>query len=186
MNKPIRTACSHVWKLIYDRIPGLMGQACWKEIEGKASLIWKPNSLGKFTVKQWKRMNQNSHQNMPWFLNIWNIGIPPKMSLLFWRIFHNGVPTDDNITKLHIAYTSKCRCCLVHDQESLNHLMLHSHLADKTWSKLCKEFNIKIARVNIQHFMRVWIKGANLKSQFEFIRVATCITAFCFMWDHRN
>lgn len=108
------------------------------------------------------------------------------MSARVWKMLHNGMSTDDNVSKLHIACVSKCSCCEEHQQETLNHLILHSKLAKIVWEKFSREFQINVNRTDIQHFLKIWIHGANLKSQFGYTRVVTCITICYFLWEHRN
>lgn len=94
--------------------------------------------------------------------------------------------TDNNFVRILIPTVSKCRCCTESETESLHHLLLDSRLANYVWNKLCPLFNIRADRQNIQHFMNIWIQGAELNSQYSFTRVVTCLTACWVIWNHQN
>lgn len=49
---------------------------------------------------------------------------------------------DDKIFRIQILYALKCRCCLQHTQETLEHLMLQSEVATEIWGSLALTLSI--------------------------------------------
>lgn len=80
-------------------------------------LIWVHNDTGEFTTKSgYKAARANSSDTSPptlqagsfdWKKNVWNIHTAPKIKLFLWKIFHNALPTGDQLLVRQIAVDGK-------------------------------------------------------------------------------
>lgn len=66
---------------------------------------------------------------------IWSIHYPSHASVFAWRLLFQAVPVDNLIKHRGICLPSKCVCCITsHQEETLNHLFIHGHIAASLWS----------------------------------------------------
>ncbi|KAL9670115.1 hypothetical protein QQ045_007666 [Rhodiola kirilowii] len=63
-------------------------------------LLWKNSRNGSFSVKHYYLAKRVPLPIQRLFTLIWKSWIPPKISGLLWRLFHQVVPTDDKIIRL--------------------------------------------------------------------------------------
>lgn len=61
---------------------------------------------------------------------VWKIGMLPKISVFMWRLFHNALPTEDNVRRCGVHLASMCKCCS-HSRsiESKHHLFFQGEWA---------------------------------------------------------
>lgn len=98
-----------------------------------------------------------------------------------WKLFHSALPVDLALQRKHVSIASRCVCCSYrHARESLDHLFLHSDIAQFLWGRFAAIFN-KVSRyVSIQHLFDIWAGAASARSQLG----ACQIGILCFVcWE---
>ena len=86
-----------------------------------ASPNWILEDSGHFTLKSARKFFSNTRVPCGWGKIIWSQYIPPSKTLVFWKVFHGQLPTDQHIQHkgLHI-----CSMCTLSEkqEESIQHL----------------------------------------------------------------
>jgi hypothetical protein len=82
-------------------------------------LIWKHSSSGTLSLKNVYNFQKPPGQLCSWAKLIWNSVISPSKSLLLWRLLHNKLPTDENLSLRWCNLPSICNLCLVLMQKLL-------------------------------------------------------------------
>ncbi|MQM20188.1 hypothetical protein Taro_053203 [Colocasia esculenta] len=100
----------------------------------KDTWIWCPTANGKFSTKYVRSLlaPANSQQ----WAALWSPHIPPKWSVLLWRLILNSIPVDETVKEKGVPLVSKCSCCPQPQEESSLHLFFRSDTADQVWSEL--------------------------------------------------
>ncbi|XP_058111120.1 uncharacterized protein LOC131254131 [Magnolia sinica] len=83
------------------------------------------------------------------FRILWSKWLPPKISLLAWRILQRAVPVDVAVQSRGVQLASACVCCgfKIPGQisvETIPHLFLHSRIAKALWHHIGEIFHINI------------------------------------------
>ncbi|KAJ4717068.1 Ribonuclease H [Melia azedarach] len=83
---------------------------------------------------------------IPWSLVIWKYFIPPRFSILLWRIFHRKLPTDDLLRRRGITIVSTCLLCSVYNCcELVEHLFCSCSFTRNLWLWIAEIFNVSIS-----------------------------------------
>jgi len=107
------------------------------------SLVRNKTSYGDLSFKDAFLFKLPALQKIPWAKHIWSPEIPPSKSLLVWRIMHNRMPTDENLSIRGCTMASICNNCFSASETTL-HLFLHCPLANKLWNWLASLLNKNI------------------------------------------
>lgn len=91
--------------------------------------IWQPNLDGSFSTKSAWHLIRAQGLGSLWRKWLWHKFVPKKMSLLCWRAKKQVLPVDDILIKLGISLVSKCHCCVLPQQESIDHILCSGDLA---------------------------------------------------------
>jgi hypothetical protein len=146
-------------------------------------LIWLNSSKGDFTFKDAYLHKAPSGQNIHWAKTIWSPDIPPSKSLTVWRLMHNKLPTDDNLSLRGCFLPSICNCCSNHAETSY-HLFFECTYASRLWNWLSTVLNINLQFSNIDD---VWkICDRNWSAQCKIAVKASLINTLCTIWFVRN
>jgi hypothetical protein len=106
-------------------------------------LLWKHPNSGDLEHKQAYSFKLQQYQDLHWAKLIWNPAIPPSKSLLVWRLMHQKVPTDENLTSRGCVIPSMCNFCNAHSESSF-HIFFECAFAVRLWSWLAGCLNITI------------------------------------------
>lgn len=79
--------------------------------------IWSPVDDGVLAIKVAYRYKRPAAQILSWGKLIWNVHIPTFISLLFWRLIHQQIPTYENLDARGMIVPSMCSLCLTHPEE---------------------------------------------------------------------
>lgn len=120
------------------------------------------STSGDFTVRSaWEDIRKKKSK-AECYTNIWNKGLPLKISFFLWRVWKGRIPIDDKITVMGIQNVSRCRCCEIHEQETMTHLLLNSTIAKKLWKYFASSAGINIEGLNLKQVIyRWWNETAN-------------------------
>lgn len=105
--------------------------------------LWKLSENGKFSLRQtWHQIRQCAAvSNL--FKGIWGPLIKPSISMFLWRLIHGWVPVDNRLRRKGIELVSICPRCK-NEEESVQHLFLHCHVARAVWEFFGCLFNINL------------------------------------------
>ncbi|KAL9658973.1 hypothetical protein QQ045_028248 [Rhodiola kirilowii] len=96
-------------------------------------LEWCRSSSGSFSTKELHFLRNSPYHIDKYMANIWRRWLPPKISVLLWKLHHRAIPFDDRVRQCGIALASKCRCCQSPKDETANHLFFNSDAANRVW-----------------------------------------------------
>jgi len=115
-------------------------------------IIWKPSHDGNLSFKDVYMFHTPQPQHLNWAKLIWHASIPPSKSFLVWRLFHDKLPTDENLIKRGLQFPSICSLC-GSNQETTSHLFLVCPFAISIWKWL---FSITQLNCNLSSFIDIF------------------------------
>ncbi|OVA18981.1 Reverse transcriptase zinc-binding domain [Macleaya cordata] len=96
-------------------------------------ICWESTTNGVLNSKTAYELLRSHGTATTWGNKIWHYFLPPRKSLLLWRVLNRSLPTDDRVTKTGCAMVSRCSICLS-SAESIDHLFLEC----STTKSVCK------------------------------------------------
>lgn len=111
-------------------------------------ITWTPSKSGSYTVKtgyhMQRAMDREEQDNQvsissdlqiqPRILNrFWNLKIPPKIKIFWWKLIHNALPVADNLVKRRCRLDNGCQVC-GEEIENIKHMILDCRVAKEIWS----------------------------------------------------
>jgi hypothetical protein len=153
---------------------------CWPKTRDGSYTV----SSGYQAIMDWKdeaNLSANgSNQNIsPIWKKLWNLKIPPKYTNPMWRILHNALPVQKNLSNKGINCYPMCRRCN-NNIEDLHHVFSGCSWSQQVW--FASPLNLKIQNTNLP--FNKWIEEC-----LESIPNTTMeiICALCYhMWKARN
>jgi len=94
--------------------------------------VWSPADNGLMSLKAAYTFHAPEGQHTNWGKIIWNSTIPPSKSLLIWRMFHNRLPTNENLISRGHCIPSIYNLCFK-QPESTKHLFFECSFAKHIW-----------------------------------------------------
>lgn len=136
----------------------------------------------------WISFRKNAPQIF-WHKLIWHQFIPPKISVLLWRLrlFHNKLPTEDNLQRRGFALASVCCLCdSPCSSETSSHLFFQCSFAQKIWQWLATQFHTTLPTGGVLNdlFQAIVFKG--FRSQLHNIWITACFYCIHIIWKSRN
>ncbi|XP_019450595.1 PREDICTED: uncharacterized protein LOC109352869 [Lupinus angustifolius] len=95
-------------------------------------LIWLNSENGILDLRNAYIKVDSNPPGPSWCKLIWANFIPPSQYFLVWRLFHNKVPSDDNLQQKGCSLASMCSLCRS-SIESFEHLFLSCPFATYHW-----------------------------------------------------
>ncbi|KAF5194929.1 hypothetical protein FRX31_015480 [Thalictrum thalictroides] len=86
-------------------------------------MVWPHANDGNFSIKSYVKMAQEAYSGSAIFRRVWQHYIPTKISLFFWKLLNEAIPTDNAVKKCNITLASRCVCCQFPSEESCKHLL---------------------------------------------------------------
>jgi hypothetical protein len=81
-----------------------------------------------------------SFYEMKMFSKIWESPTPSKIVVFSWQLFHNRLPTKDNLYRrgvIELEAGANCVWCLS-NPETAKHLFVHCNFAHRVWYEIFK------------------------------------------------
>jgi hypothetical protein len=114
---------------------------------------WSINPEEGFTVKSaydllvdYGETTTFSDYELKMFSKIWESPAPPKIVVLSWQLFHNRLPTKENLVRrgvLELEAGSNCVWCVA-NSESATHLFVHCDFVHRVWYEVFKWLGVEI------------------------------------------
>ncbi|KAF1864426.1 hypothetical protein Lal_00021848 [Lupinus albus] len=95
-------------------------------------LIWQGTTNGTLSLKSTFICLRPAIEERTWCKKIWSDFIPPSKSFTTWRLFHQKMPTDENLQLRGCQLASMCSNCHSHIETSI-HLFLEFPFVVKLW-----------------------------------------------------
>lgn len=74
-------------------------------------LVWTTSRDGMLSLKDSYNSFRNLRDVVPWHGLLWKDFIPPKFSMIVWRVLHGRVPVDDVLRSRGVCIASACFLC---------------------------------------------------------------------------
>lgn len=98
---------------------------------------WRPNPSGIYTVKSGYRLwfertirernklqPTSSDNHSKWWKVGWNLKMPPKVKVFWWSLSWDILPTELNLSRMHVPITSACSLCGFGEASSIHAIFL--------------------------------------------------------------
>jgi ribonuclease HI len=155
------------------------------QLKSKDKPVWTLTPTGEFKTKAtWERIRSKDNHNKA-LQTQWSPNIPPKHSILGWRIYHRKIPTDLNLKSRGFNITSKCyHGCS--DEETDIHLFWNCNLASQVWREILKWLGMDPFHANSgRHLINIWSNSAPTVKKTHIAIILSTIT-FSNLWQARN
>nr|XP_016467082.1 PREDICTED: uncharacterized protein LOC107789726 [Nicotiana tabacum] len=96
--------------------------------------VWSLESKGQFSVRTAWEYVRNRVEPMSAYKKIWVKGLPFKIVFFMCKVWRNKLPLDEFFRRLGYQMASKCWCCADPLEETTQHLLFTSYVANKVWS----------------------------------------------------
>ncbi|XP_050113925.1 uncharacterized protein LOC126592246 [Malus sylvestris] len=107
--------------------------------EDKDVLIWEVSTSGVFSFSDGYEIVRHRFTVKSWASTIWRPFIPPRYSILVWKILFNKLPTEDQLQRRGIPLAPICQLCHK-NSESIDHLFSSCEFAQCAWRWLATQF----------------------------------------------
>jgi hypothetical protein len=148
--------------------------------EKEDQIIWRHSSSGLLSLKDAYNFHRIPNHHCVCADLIWNIAIPPSKSLLIWRLIHNRLPTDENLSLRGCNLPSMCN----QQSESSLHLFLHCSFAASLWKWLGDIIKIHINVNSIIDVLQVTNRGWS--PQCKLVITSAILNIVNLIWISRN
>ncbi|XP_073121146.1 uncharacterized protein [Henckelia pumila] len=112
-------------------------------VQEKDTRFWSFDPKGKYSVRNGYRVeigcyDTPSHSSevhsSKWWKYMWNLSIPPKLRIFWWRVMHDIIPTAANLRVNHVPTEDFCSLCKGWN-ESTFHALFWCPVVKICWKK---------------------------------------------------
>ncbi|KAL6221415.1 hypothetical protein ACLB2K_009166 [Fragaria x ananassa] len=150
-------------------------------------LIWEDSSSGTLSFSNAYELFRPHSIKQVWVSNLWGAAFPPRFSMLTWRIFHNKLPTDDQLRKRGVPVVSVCQLCSTFGhEETLTHLFITCTFAQHVWQWLACCFGTRLPSSGT--LVDFWgsFTSKPFSPQLMNLWIASGLFSFMAIWKTRN
>jgi len=146
--------------------------------------IWSPVDTDILNLKVAYVHCSPATNNVSWGKLIWNISISPFKSLLFWRLLHNKLPTDENLMLGGMVIPSCCSLCYK-KEENTNHLFFDCDYASNIWRWMASSIGLFNNQIfSLQEVLQ--ILNFQRSPQCKILVLSVVINSVNAIWYARN
>ncbi|KAJ0074645.1 hypothetical protein Patl1_37495 [Pistacia atlantica] len=150
-------------------------------------LIWEGTTSGDLSFADSFETFRSHGTPLGWDNLIWHNFLPPKYSLLAWRVLHGKLPTEDQLQIRGFHLASVCQLCATPcSGESISHLFFQCSFAQQVWQWLASQFVTSLPFAGTLHTLWNAIASKGFKSQLRKIWLVACLHSFHLIWKVRN
>lgn len=92
------------------------------------------NAAGTFRVAEYVNHYRRRRQKKEWTDVVWNKVTNERVKAFNWKVCRGALPVDSMVQSRGIPMVSRCICCRKPKVETIEHLMIHSDIAQSLWS----------------------------------------------------
>lgn len=126
-------------------------------------LVWDGASNGVLTVNAAYNHYKEKKSVLLWRKAVWRKFIPPKLSLLSWKISSRKLTTSDRLFKWGLIPTPVCTGCIDGTVETVNHIFFKCSHAQNAWSWLSSALDVDLLQKSDANEIMKW--AANQKKR---------------------
>lgn len=126
--------------------------------------IWPYNSSGTLLFKDAYEFFSTASTCTSWSKHLWKSFIPPRLSVLAWRVLLGKLPTMSWLYKLQFKVDPSCTICN-YSLETVDHLFLDCHYATSLWRWIFNIFHMPPYFPNFVSQLWSCIHNANFSPQ---------------------
>lgn len=152
---------------------------------------WEPEKHGEYTVKSAYRkladaqsqddlVQPQGSEDASW-RRIWNLDVPPKVRVFWWRVLHEFLPAKAILNRRHVEPLAFCDLCGA-EQETIKHVLTECTMAKLFWKEMKRLTGAKLPTLHPQ-FWAADILSSNVCSDKE--RSLFTIGMYA-LWTQRN
>ncbi|XP_058761813.1 uncharacterized protein LOC131635226 [Vicia villosa] len=165
----------------FPNLANLLSNVHLSVVQKEDLFVWNSATDDILTLKTTYDFKSCINNIVDWGKLIWNAQIPASSSLLFWRLLHNKVPTDDNMAIWGFHLPSVCNLCGAKG-ENVEHLFFSCSFAAKLWNFL----STSLAH-NFSAVPDIWSAYNKLHSaQSKVVLQAAVVSVISMIWIARN
>ena len=123
--------------------------------------------------------------NVSWGKFIWDSYIPPRRSVLLWKILHKRIATEEEVQRRGIHLASCCRFCFT-NSESLDHLFWTCPFAKFLWLDVMCRFGFNAFTRDCFSSFFAWAMSLKPSSQIASLWKVAVATVCDVIWFSRN
>jgi len=153
---------------------------------------WEPEKHGVYSVRSAYRLidkgrTNGGHQgavggsgNSCWS-EIWNLKVPPKVKVFWWRVLHEFLPTRLVLHRKYIEPIANCEACGA-DSESIRHVLVECLVAKSFWEQTKRMTGVKLPPLHPASWAYDLIIGKVISEQAQTI----ILIGMYALWMQRN
>ncbi|XP_075475208.1 uncharacterized protein LOC142505947 [Primulina tabacum] len=151
-------------------------------VEGTPDILfWRHDAKGQYTVRDGCRTqrglflapeHQLKHPNEDWWPFLRSLSVPPKIRLFWWSIYHDCIPTNQNLSRHHVSVNESCNLCNF-SIDSSGHALFFCAAIKHLWKNTSFA---QVLRGNSQADtleLCLWLKDQFSKTEFEEFAIHT-------------
>ena len=123
--------------------------------------------------------------NVSWGKFIWDSYIPPRRSVLLWKILHKRIATEEEVQRSEVQLVSCCRFCFA-NSESLDHLFWNSPFVKFLWSDVIGKFGFSAFTGDSFLSFFAWAMSLKPSSQIGSLWKVALAAVCDVIWFSRN
>ncbi|KAL6176156.1 hypothetical protein ACLB2K_052791 [Fragaria x ananassa] len=145
-------------------------------------LIWEESSNGLFSFSEGYNLVLPHYASNNLHAKVWQNFIPPRFSILVWRLLHNRLPTDDQLQRRGIPLVSVCQLCSFCSVEDSTHVFVNYSFAQHVWQWLSSCFGTSLPSQSSLDNLWSVIVGKSFSPQLKNVWLTGCLFAFRAIW----
>ena len=150
-------------------------------------LIWEHSSNGMLTFTSCYNSFLGKSPAYQWNAALWSKYIPPKFSILAWKLFHERLSTEDNLRLRGMYIVSACQLCTTMQcEETISHLFFNCHFAKELWELLSFLFNTCPPPPGNVCDLRNFILSKQFPSHTSHMWLMSSLALLYHIWKARN
>ncbi|XP_058742422.1 uncharacterized protein LOC131614903 [Vicia villosa] len=166
---------------MFPNLVNLLANVHLSVVQKEDVLVWKPATDDSLTLKIAYDFKSSNNSVLDWGKRIWNKLIPASYSLLFWRLLHNRVPTDDNRAVRAFHLPSLCNLYGI-TGETVENLFFNCSFAARFWHFLSASLSLFCNSVE-----DIWSAYSKLNSdQSKVVWMAAVSSVVSMIWKAHN
>lgn len=149
-------------------------------------IIWTGSANGRLTMKQAYEAYRDKGINVQWETKLWRTFIPPKISMLSWKIIRKKIATAERLRRRGAPTGRVCLRCVNGEIEDENHIFVHCQLARNLWNWVSQVIHYDITQFTDAKQLICWAVKRPEKLQVHQVITTLVLAGLWELWCARN